>query len=358
MFMELGFLNALFDSSVEVIHRLDADLIIISKSRFSLVASQQFTRRRLYQARSVQGVESASPLYVEYNLSLWTNPDAVPPENAPTRPIRVLAFDTAQPVLRIPEVSAHLEQLKLPDTALIDTESKPFYGERAPGIERQLARRSIQVVGTFRLGTDFTTNGNLIMSDTNFAKFFPDRVAAQGSLSEVDVGVLKVAPGADPGAVRAAVVAALPDDIAVLTVDEWVTQEMDFWATTSPIGFVFGLGMMMGFIIGAVICYQILSADVGDHLAQYATLKAIGYGNRYLTKVVLQEALLLSVVGYLPGLVLGWLLYEALAGWTGLPMRLTPYRSGLLLGLTVLMCSLSGVIALRKVQAADPAEVF
>src|SRR5262249_36783592 len=122
--------------------------------------------------------------------------------------------------------------------------------------------------------------------------------------------------------------------------------------------FVFGLGMGMGFIIGAVICYQILFADVADHLAEYATLKAIGYRNRYLTWVILQEALLLGVLGFLPGLALGWLLYTGIAGWTGLPLRLTLARSLLILVLTVMMCVLSGAIALAKVQSADPAEVF
>lgn len=174
----------------------------------------------------------------------------------------------------------------------------------------------------------------------------------------MDVGLVKLAAHADAAAVKSALRSALPDDVAVLTLEEFVEQEKDFWGNTTPIGFVFGLGMVMGFIIGAGICYQILSSDVGDHQAEYATLKAIGYRNRHLTWVILQEALLLAVLGFLPGIALGWLLYAAVAGWTGLPMRLTLARSLLILVLTLLMCALSGVIALRKVHTADPAEVF
>jgi putative ABC transport system permease protein len=372
IFMEYGFWNALFDSSVAVIRQLDADLILTSKSRFSLVASQQFPRRRLFQAQAVEGVQSAHPFYIEYNLSEWKNPDAKPPDNASAHPIRVLAFDPDNPVFRLPEVAAFREQLKRPNTVLVDAESRNEYGRLTPGTERELAGRIVRVVGTFHLGTDFTTNGNVIMSDVNFARFFPDRDAPPGregvplpgspqrnsSLAEVDLGVLKLAPGADLARVRADVRARLPDDVDVFTVAELVRQEMDFWETVSPIGFVFGLGMVMGFIIGAVVCYQILSTEIGDHLAEYATLKAIGYRHRILTRVILQEALMLSVLGFLPGVVLSWVLYALLAGWTGLLMQLTLGRGCLILGLTILMCMLSGLIAVRKVQLADPAEVF
>ncbi len=371
MFMEYGFWNAIFDSAVAVLRQLDADLILTSKARYSLVVSHRFPRGRLYQARAVKGVLSARPLYVEYHRSEWKNPEAAAPANAPVRPIRVLAFDPDHTVLRLRSVNDQLDKLRLPDTALIDVDSKREYGRLTPGTERELANRLIRVVGTFRLGTDFATNGNVIVSDVTFARLFPGRdLSGTGTagateeqprpdpLSVVDLGIIKVSPEADRLRVRAALQAALPGDVAVFTLDEYVQQEMNFWATVSPIGFVFGLGMVMGFVIGAVICYQILSADVDDHLAEYATLKGIGYRNRFLTQVVLQEALLLSILGFIPGLFLGWLLYAGVWRWTGLPLDLTLARSSLILVLTVAMCVLSGIIAVQRVKSADPAEVF
>jgi putative ABC transport system permease protein len=305
-------------------------------------------------------VQSAYPLYLEYYLSKWKNPDSVPPDNSPLRPIRVLAFDPAHRLLRFPEVDAQLDKLRLPNTALVDQESRREYGQLTTGIERELAGRKIRMVGTFRLGTDFTTNGNAIVSDVTFAGLFPDRAGVGGSnpLRAVDLGIIKLDANADPATVKSALQTALPGDVAVFTLNEFVEQEMDFWGNTTPVGFVFGLGMVMGFTIGAVICYQILSADVGDHLAEYATLKAIGYRNRYLSWVIFQEALLLSVLGFLPGLALSWLLYLGVASWTGLPMHLTLMRSLWILVLTLLMNVLSGVVALTRVQSADPAEVF
>ncbi len=358
--LEQGFWNALFDSAVEVVRQFDADLVITSKTRVALIANQQFPRRRLAQALAVPGVQSACPLYVEYYLSEWKNKDADPP----FRPIRVLAFDPAHSVLKLDAVRAQQERLRLPDTVLVDELSRKEFGLQTRQEGWELAGRTVQLAGWFRLGTDFAIDGNAIMSDTSFARYFPLRNARSGEasasnpLAEVDLGLLKLAPGADRDRVLADLSSALPDDVAFFTVDALVRQEMDFWGKISPIGFVFGLGMVMGFIIGAVICYLILSTEVEDHQAEYATLKAIGYRNRDLRLVVLQEALLLAGLGFLPGVGLSGLLYKLLAVWTGLPMRLSLDRAGLLLGLTILMCLLSGLLALRKLEAADPAEVF
>jgi putative ABC transport system permease protein len=353
MLMEVGFRHALYDSVVELVHKLDADLIVANKAKFSLVGISTFPRQRLYQALEVTGVATAAPLYIEMAGGQWKNPDREAGDPA-TRPIRVLAFDPADNVLLIPEVQAQLYRLALPDSALLDLESKRFFGRRAAGIERELARRRLHILGTFSLGTDFAIDGNLIMSDRTFAKFFPQR----GFPAAVDLGLLKLAPGSDPATVRAAVQTALPEDVMVLTKEEFVQQESDYWSKANPIDAIFGLGLVMGFVIGTVICYQILATDVADYMAEYATLKAIGYRNRFLTKVVLQEALWLAVLGFVPGVVLGWFLYEWLKNWTGLPMRLTPPRGGLVLILTVVMCTISGIFALRRVQTADPAEVF
>ena len=90
-------------------------------------------------------------------------------------------------------------------------------------------------------------------------------------------------------------------DVDVLTRDEMVAREKWFWWTNTPIGFAFGAGVVLGFVVGMVICYQILASDVADHLPEYATLKAIGYPNRYLSLVVLQESLILAAAGFVPG---------------------------------------------------------
>ena len=150
----------------------------------------------------------------------------------------------------------------------------------------------------------------------------------------------------------------MPHDVRVLTKQEFAQKEIAYWATATPIGFVFSFGVAMGVIVGVIIVYQILFADIADHLAEYATLKALGYSGRYLAAVVVIEATIIALIGYLPGLAVAWRLYEVTRGATMLPMILSAGRGFLVLGLTLPMCWLSGLIAMRKLRAADPADIL
>jgi putative ABC transport system permease protein len=355
MFMQIGFLNALVDGTVEVIRRFDADLVITSATKYTFSTNDPFTRRRLYEAEAVPGVISARPLYVEYRTSLWKNID---PNSEPPRHIRVLAFDPRHPALLMPEVVAQCPRLEEVDTAIIDMKSKDEFEAARVGIGRELADHSVRLIGTFHLGTDFVNDGNLIVSDRTFGRVFPFLPAPAQTLDFVEVGLVRLESGLDLQIMKKTLGERLAPDVMVLTRGEYVEMERQFWLTHAPIGFIFGLGTAIGFIVGMVICYQILSTDVADHIAEYATLKAIGYPNMALSAVVLQEALCLSILGYLPGLLATAVLYSLLDRLTGLPMALTVGRAGLILVLTVVMCVTSGFLALRKVQAADPAEVF
>ena len=114
----------------------------------------------------------------------------------------------------------------------------------------------------------------------------------------------------------------------------------------------------MGFIVGIVIVYQILYTDVADHLSEYATLKAMGYTNFYLLTVVFQEAVILAVIGFFPGMAAAVGLYTMTRNATSLPLFMTVVRAGTVLTLTMIMCTISGAIAVRKLSAADPADMF
>lgn len=358
MFMQLGFWHALLDSMVAVVDRFDASLVLVHRLKYSLVVAETFPRARLTQAEAVAGVRLVSPLYLEYTRSLLQVPDRRMLWDPASRPIRVLAVDPMAPALAIPAIGQHAEELRLGGAVLMDRKSKPEFGEWEAGVRRELADRAVRVVGEFRLGTDFTTEGNIIMSEDEFARLFPIAGSRDLRRDAVSVGLVQLEAGADTGQVQQALERALPRDVEVLTRERFRDRERAFWARHTPVGFIFFIGLVMGFIVGVVICYQILSADVTDHLSEYATLKAIGYPNRYLKAVVLQEGLWLSLLGFVPGLVLARCAYWLLEFWTGLPLRLTVPRTVLVLALSVCMCVASGLIALRKVELADPAEVF
>lgn len=358
MFTELGFWNALLDSMAAVIDRFDADVVMVNADKTSIAFTEPFTRRRIEQARGAAGVASVWPLYLEIHLAPWKNRHRHDPDEASVRRIRVLACDPASDALLVPELAQHADDLKLPDTVLMDRRSREFFGDPAPGLTAELANRHVRVVGTFELGTDFVNDGTLIMSEQNYARFFPRKGHLRPPLSQVEVGLIKLTPGADPALALASLRRALPEDVVVLTRADFAAAERRFWQRNTPIGFVFGLGLAMGFVVGVIICYQVLSADLADHLPEFATLKAMGYHDSYLNRVVLQEGLLLAAFGYLPGLGLSLLVYRALGEATGLTLRLSLVNGVLVLVLTIAMCVVSGLLAVRKVKVLDPAEVF
>lgn len=363
MFVEAGFYNALLDSTVALIDQFDADLVIVSKVKTSLQSWGRVPRRRLTQALGVPGVADVKPLYLEAARSVWRSE-----ATGKRRIVRVLAVDPDDPALAFEEATTRAGILRLPDAVLFDRAASGVYGHPDEHtLDDELARQNVRLGGTFRLGTDFMYEGNAIVGEPAFARFFPARSGS--ALREVEAGMVKLADGADAGDVRTRLTEALRagvatdqnaggDDVMVMTRDEFRDQERAYWRTSTPVGFVFGLGLAMGLVVGVVICYQVLATDVADHLPEFATLKAMGYSDRYLGGIVLKQALLLALVGFVPGCLVSAGLYYALGEVTGLPLLLTVPRAAIVLAFTVLMCSASGVLTVRKLRSADPADLF
>lgn len=352
MFMQLGFEGALYDSSARLHSTLKADLIMISPRSKSLAYMRQFSSRRLYQALGVNGVDSVSPLYIDF--ADWKNPI-----NADYRAIFVFGFEPEKPVFNLPEVNQNINKLKLPDTILFDRSSRSEYGPIATELEQnkkvvtELSNYRIKTVGLFTLGPSFAADGNLITSDQNFLRLFKNRRDG-----EIDAGLISLKPGVDKQKALDNLSVKLPKDVKLLTYEGFIEFEKEYWRTSTPIGFMFALGTGMGFVVGTVIVYQILFTDVNEHLAEYATLKAMGFTDKYLLSVVFQEALILAVLGYIPGLGISLGLYELTKAATFLPMVMSVSRSLLVFVLTILMCTISGAIAVRKLGALDPADIF
>ncbi len=351
MFIEMGFLNGVFDSQTLLVRHLNADLVMIYCLKDDLTPTKPFSRKRLTQAMQFDGVEAVYPVYINAASAWKSLRDRIDR-------IAVVGFDPEDPVFLIPELRRYADVLRQPDTALADAKSRKFFGSLTPGAVAELNGRKVQVVGSFDLGPDFVVDGRLIMSDRNFATYFPDRRTGEPNFDQIELGLIKVSPGVDVEDLRARIGHTLPEDIRVLTKEGLATVIKLFWARNQPVGLVFGLGMVVGFVIGVTICYQILFTDVNDHQAEFATLKAMGYGNRFLVGVVMREGLYLSLLAFLPGLIFSHLLYSTLEEMTGISMRLTPTRIVSVLVLTVLMCLISATFAVRKVLSSDPAEVF
>ncbi len=216
----------------------------------------------------------------------------------------------------------------------------------------------MNLVGTFDLGTDFAHDGNLVMSAENFAVYFPERLQGRDPLGVVDLGIVRLAAGADLETVRKAVDDLLDDRVLVLTRESFRDQEERFWDKSTPIGIIFNAGKIIGFVVGLVICYQVIYSDIADHMSEFATLKAMGYGPWYFRSLIAAEAVLLSFVGFVPGAIASFGLYAFLAHATGLLLKMTLGTMAFVLLSTLIMCNLSGVLAVRKLLRADPASLF
>jgi len=352
IFMQLGFADALYRTNTQYPRTLQADLVVISTQAQNFGQLRTFARRRLYQAQDVPGVASADALYL--GSVQWRNP-----QTREKTSMLLIGQNPDRPAFNLPEVNQQLDAIRLPDTVLFDQASRGEYQDMITQIQQgesattEIGQRTITVAGLFQVGASFADDGALITSDQNFLSLFPRRDAGSVSL-----GLIRLHPGYEPEQVREALAARLPEDVQVLTSQGYVDFEIADIQSRSPIGFVFGLGTAMGLIVGTVIVYQVLSTDVNSHLEEYATFKAMGYRNTYLLGVIFEEALILSVLGFIPGLAIALAAYQVTGAATALPLAMPLSRTIFVLLLTFVMCGASGAIATRRLQAADPADIF
>lgn len=350
--MQLGFRAALFESAVRIHERFDYDIALFSTDSVFIVRPQTFSVRRLYQAQSLDEVSSIAPVYIA--PAIWKNP-----WSNNRRSINAIGIDPEDDLLDAPGFSEGRLKVIRQDAVLFDSRSRPEFGPVGAAIEEsgrlttEVNDREVDVVGTFTMGTSFGIDGLIITSDDNWLRLFPGHAR-----NDIHLGLLNLVDGADAGSVRDRLREYLPDDVLVMTKQDFVERESAYWDSATPIGYVFFFGAIMGFVVGAIIVYQILFADVSEHLNEYATLRAIGYKNRFVVGIVLQQAVILAMLGFVPGVAVASWLYGSAAAATSLPIYLTMERAVTVLLMTLTMCSISAFLAVRKLRRLDPADVF
>jgi putative ABC transport system permease protein len=350
--MQLGFRSALFESTLRFHERFRYDIALFSPDSVFIVRPAAFSLRRLYQAQGNAAVEDVSPVYIF--PATWKNP-----WGTDRRSIQSMGVDPLKDQFDTPGFSAGLPLLRRQDVVLFDAASRPEFGEvrkrfEADGpITTEINDRTVKVVGLIEVGPSFGIDGTVMTSVDNWLRLFPDRPRDQ-----IQLGLIRLKPGSDAVAVRDELREMLPKDVEVLTKPDFVARERAYWNGATPIGFVFAFGAIMGLVVGMIIVYQILFADVSEHLNEYATLRAIGYRNRFVSGIVMQQAVILAVLGFVPGAAAAAYLYKLAAGATRLPLHMTLERGLVVFALMLLVCALSGFLALRKVRKLDPAEVF
>lgn len=352
VFMQLGFRSALFDSATRLLASMEAEIFLMSPMTVASFRPEPIPRIRAHQALALPEVTQAVPVYM--TQATWRNP-----QDGSRRMIQMIGFDVEAGAMQFEGMDPLIPALRRIDTVAFDTRSRPEFGdvqalfaERGP-FEVQVGNRMVEIVGLVTIGPSFGADGNLVMSEVNFRRMVPVRHAAN-----TDIVAIRLRPGTDIAAAQARLREILPADVMVLNHDELVAHERRYWETATPIGFIFAFGSVMGLIVGMVIVYQILFSDIANHLREYATLKAIGYSNFYLARVVMAAALILAVLGFVPGAALSTWLYGVVADATFLPLAMTADRAGMVFGLIFGMCALAGLLAMRKLRDANPADMF
>ncbi|MGG5812555.1 ABC transporter permease DevC [Falsiroseomonas sp. CW058] len=352
VFMQLGFRAALFDSATNLIGAMRGDLFLMHPMTTASFRPEPLPRVRAQQALALPEVERAVPVYLAQ--ATWRNP-----VDGSRRAIQLIGVDVDAGVLDFPGLAPLRDALKRPDAIAFDTRSRPEFGpvarllaERGP-FEVQVGNRLVEVVGLVEIGPSFGADGNVVLSEVNFRRVVKERLVAA-----VDLVAIRLRPGADLAAAQARLRALLPADAMVLTQEELRAHERRYWEEATPIGFIFGFGSLMGLIVGMVIVYQILFSDVAGHLKEYATLKAMGYSDFHLARVVLGAAAILAVLGFVPGIALSWFLYDLVGGATFLPLAMDTERGIGVFAMIFAMCAAAGLLAMRKLRDADPADMF
>jgi putative ABC transport system permease protein len=350
MLMQLGFERAFFNASLEVIRLLDGDIFLQRASKYRFATKDPFPRRDLEAARTVPGVVNAWPLYADWHHVFWQNPT-----NDKNFLVRIFAFDPDQPVLPLPKLEGSPKDLSDLDTGVVDRRARRFLGMDPQPSAAELNGSKIKIIGSFALGPDFENDGTVVIGDRTFAKLLPN---SRGGPPDIELGVVRLTPGSDPTTVQQAITAAVPSDIAVLTKAQLLELERKFQADVSSAGPIFVMGTLVGFIVGLLISYQIIYTDVAEQQPQYATMKAMGYRTRYLVQVVLEQAVLSALAGWVPASLVAILLFRIVGEVALLPLHMTLELALVSLLLTVGMCLISAMLAVRRVISTDPAEVF
>ena len=354
MFMQLGFLEAVRASATIIYDKLDFDICIRSRDYLHLSAAGTFPRARLIRAASLEGVERTVPFTIAKHR--WKNA-----RSGEGRAILCFGVIPTDPVFRERRIQEPLRLLTRPDQLLIDTLSRREFGpsngiQFGPadvGEDLELSGHRVTIAGFYTCGAGLSSAATAMLTHDGIRQATPYLAAG-----DISLGLLKTRTHADPDEVTQRLRQFLGDDVDVRSRSQVRQDEITHWVDDTNYGFMFKTGVVLALIVGTAIVYQVLSSDVASRLPEYATLKTMGYNNRFVGLVVLQQAVILALVGYGLGFVITELLYFVTSKGAQIPIRMTWKNALIVLVLSHGMCVASGLGALRKAFRADPADLF
>lgn len=418
VFMQLGFMGAVSDTATNVLEKLEFDVLIRSRDYLHLYESGNVDRRWLTIAENTDGVHRALPFWImiqnwrklanESELSaqpIASGAGDVELQDFETQylPIAVMAYRPDDQPFNMADVQEHTEDLHRADLFLLDDSTKSDYGpwngkaftqadiELSSGQDLadrrpEIGGKEFEIAALFKLGTGLAANGAAIMGERAFSRISPwdtttttslglvqledsdpllvdqvvrdlrERVGAEvsGDVGDAQLSILErarrwfggVSPQQSGGSVE------------VLSRQDAFEREKYRWLWQTPIGLIFQMGVVISLLVGAAIVYMVLSTDVANRLPEYATLLAMGYSRTYLAGIVMTQAIVLCALGFLSAWGVAEVLYRVTSSFSGIPLTMDAFKIVLVGVLGLLMCCVSGLLALRKLWKAEPASLF
>ncbi len=351
VFVQLGIQGSMRTTSVKPYSFFGADIIVAPSDARTFSDGGNVARQRLLQALTVPGVADAMALNI--GIVEWNAADGQ------SSSLEVYGIDPGKGHFLEAEFKGLAEGLTLADSAIVDRAARGLSlseedVDRMPGQRFEFKGRELTVIDTVSVGGGFTSDGVMLVSDQTFFHLFPNRAS-----SAPDRIFLKIDGSFALESVAAKVTETISNDtVKVNTKTAAIQADLDYQTSERPTGIIFGFGVLMGVLVGVVIVYQVLSTDVSNHLKEYATFKAIGYQHKFFLGIVLEQAVILAVAGFIPGVIVSTGMYIFLSQVTGLPVFMDAGRAMLVFFGTLSACFISGALATRKLAAAEPADLF
>ncbi|MEM1204282.1 MAG: FtsX-like permease family protein [Acidobacteriota bacterium] len=345
IFMQAGFYEACKASAIRIHRLLDFDLMVVSKHYSFIMESSSFPPERLAQAEAVDGVAATVPVHLF--PTLWRNP-----QTANRYDLALLGVDPSDHPFLPPTFGALMPSIQPADTVLFDRDAHPILGHNPAGTWGQVEDRRLQVVGDFAWGVGFVGQGLAVASEETLRRVSP------GDSGALELGLVRVEPGADVDSVAAALEQRLPPDVQVWTRSAIEARDQRFFLRDRPIGLMFTSGLLLAIFIGGVILFQVLASEVTSRKGELATLQALGYTRRQVYGVVLEQGLLYAAVAFLPAVAAAVVLFAVTRRLARLPMHLGPGLVLAVFGVSLAMCLVGALAASARVRSADPADLF
>ncbi len=342
IFIEQGFYYGIVDAQSQVAYLIRGDLVVMHNRRTHLSKWQSMRKIHLFQTRAHENITSVTPVY-KMTMGLLNQ------ETDQVRRIVVFAFPADSIPLDIGDPETLSELLKIPQSVLFDRKSRDIYGKVEKGQYIEVNGKPYKVAGYVDIGPNIVNDGAIVMSEGTLLSVAAGR--------DPIMGVIKIDRRENLEKVRQHIEGLLPDT-DVMTPAELAAREQRVTTKSVPVGIIFSIGMVAGFIIGVIVCYQVLFNEINDQIRQYATLKAIGFRNSFLVRIILEQSVVLSIMGFVLSLPVTFYIGFLISAETSLPMKIDAGRILLVLSITIAMCISSGLIAMRRVWNTDPAELY